>query len=149
ERIISFVVDGRTGTQFGGKFLNRNFEHRGRFQFFFVGLANVVPTMRQDVLAQGAQGCKLFGRVIDQRRLPQNHHRAVIHGVIENGAGKHQSVKQRDGDADGNAQVEVAQHAAGGRSVDVEHVSIASIGGRDNVGLAVGDETNVAEEAFV
>jgi hypothetical protein len=33
--------------------------------------------------------------------------------------------------------------------VDVEHVSVASIRGRNNVGLAVGDETNMAEEAFV
>src|SRR5260370_11292556 len=73
----------------------------------------------------------------------------MVHGVIENGAGEDQSIEQRDRDADGDALIEVAEHAAGGRAVDVKHVSVASERSGDDEGMSVGYEADVAEESFV
>ena len=38
--------------------------------------------------------------ILHQRRLPQNHDRPIVHRVIENRAGEHQSIEQSYGDAD-------------------------------------------------
>src|SRR5712671_7945708 len=69
--------------------------------------------------------------------------------MIENGAGEDQSIEQRDRDADGDALIEVAEHATGGRAVDVKHVSVAAERSGDHEGLSVGNEADVAEESFV
>ena len=45
--------------------------------------------------------------------------------------------------------IQIAQHAARGRTVDVKHVSIASVGSRDDKRLSVGHEPYVAEKRFV
>ncbi len=49
----------------------------------------------------------------------------------------------------GTPWFEMAQHAAGGRAVDVEHVSVASVRHGDDEGLSFDCETHVAEESFV
>ena len=43
----------------------------------------------------------------------------------------------------------LAQHAAGGGAVNVEAGILAAVGGRDHEGLAVDDETDVAEKSFI
>src|SRR5580700_3016147 len=94
------------------------------------------------------------GRMCSERRrrasrFSQDHHRAVIHGLIEDRAGEYESIKQRHGEADGNAFLHVAQHAACGGAVNIEVRVFASVGRGNYEGLAVDDEANVAEEAFV
>src|SRR5205807_10170697 len=105
--------------------------------------------MREDVLAQRAQGSEFFRWIVDYGCRAENYNRAVVHRVIEDGAGQDQSIEQRDRDADRDALIEVAQHAAGGRTVDVEHVSVAAERSGDDEGLSVSDEADVAKESFV
>ena len=59
---------------------------------------------------------------------------------IRMGVGRH---------ADRDALIEIAQHAAGGRAVNVEFVSGASVGCGNHEGLAVDDEADVADEALI
>ena len=66
------------------------------------------------MLAQRAQGREFFRRIVNQCCRAENHHRAVVHRVIEDGAGEHQSIDQRDRDADRDHLIEMAQHAASG-----------------------------------
>src|SRR6266446_1388222 len=105
--------------------------------------------MREDVLAQRAQGSEFFRWIIDYCCGAENYHRAVVHRVIEDGAGQDQSIQQGDRDANGDALIEIAEHAAGGRAVDVEHVSVAPEGRWDDEGLSVGDEADVTEKGFI
>src|SRR5260370_37839718 len=105
--------------------------------------------MGQDVLGQGVQRGEFFRWIIDYGCGAQNYHRAVVHRVIEDGAGEDQSIEQGDRDADGDALIEVAEHAAGGRAVYVEHISVASERSGDHEGLSVNHEADVAEETFV
>ena len=49
----------------------------------------------------------------------------------------------------GHAFFHLAQHAAGGGAVNVEVRVFASVGRGNYEGLSVGDEADVAEEAFV
>src|SRR5258708_23460994 len=69
--------------------------------------------------------------------------------MIEYRASEHESVEQRDGDADGHAFFHLTQQAAGSGTMDVEAIVFASVRSGDNKRLAVGDETNVAQETFV
>src|SRR5690348_13474911 len=69
--------------------------------------------------------------------------------MIENRARQHQSVEQRDRHAHRNTGSYIAQHPAGRRTVHIQHLAVASIGGWNDVRLSVNRETNVAEEAFV
>src|ERR1700674_2222154 len=105
--------------------------------------------MGEDVLAERAKGSEFFRRIINYGCRAENYHRAVVHRVIEDGAGQDQSVEQGDRDADGDALIEVAQHAAGGRTVDVKHVPVASERSWDHERLSVNQEADVAEESFV
>src|SRR4029077_15561194 len=91
----------------------------------------------------------LFRRIINYACCAQNYYRAVVHRVIEYGAGEDQSIEQRDCDADGDALIEMWRHGVGGRTVDVKHVSVASERSWDHEGLSVNEEADVAEEGFV
>ncbi len=112
-------------------------------------MACVVPAVGNNVLAQRAQCRKFFCGIVHQRCHTENNHRPIIHRVIEDGAGEHQSIEQRDRDANRNSAIEVAQHTAGGRAVDVKHVAVASVGSGDDERLSVGDEADMAEKGFV
>ncbi len=101
------------------------------------------------MLAQGEKRGQLLFGIVDERCGSENDHRTVVHRVIEDGAGQHQSIEQRNRDADRDSVIQVAQHATCGGTVDVQHVSVASVGGWDHVGLAVHDEAHVAEKPFV
>src|SRR5271156_4061034 len=69
--------------------------------------------------------------------------------MIEDGTREHESIEQGDGDADGDAVFHLAQHAAGGRAVDIEAVVFAPERSGNDEGLAVGHKSYVAEETFV
>src|SRR5579859_7658373 len=68
---------------------------------------------------------------------------------MERRACQHQSVDQCDGDARGCAAGQGAEHAAGGRTVDVQSVADARVEGGDYVWLVLVDEAEVADEGLV
>src|ERR1043166_2900328 len=62
---------------------------------------------------------------------------------------QHEAVDQRNGYAYINALGEIAKHSARGRAVDVEIITDASKTRRNDEGLALDDEADVADEGFV
>ena len=68
---------------------------------------------------RGRHGLHLVG-VGDARGPAEQHDAAVVHRVVERGAGEHEAVEQRDGHAHVGAVGEVAQHVVAGRAVEVE-----------------------------
>jgi hypothetical protein len=68
---------------------------------------------------------------------------------VEAGACEDESVDEGNGDAAVNSLFEVAQHAAGGGAVEIELVAFASEERGNDHGLAVDDESDVADEGFV
>jgi len=72
----------------------------------------------------------LFGRV-DESSLAERHDRAVVHGVIEDGACEHESVVRVTVTQTGIPSTDVAQHAASGGAVKLNRVADA----RESVGI--------------
>ena len=69
--------------------------------------------------------------------------------MVEARARQHQAVHDHHGEADGNAGALRAQHAAGRGAVPVEMVVDAPVAGRRDIGLAVDDVADMAEQAGV
>src|SRR4029077_9696958 len=84
-----------------------------------------------------------------QTSFAEHDHGAVVHGMMENRARQHESIYQRDGYADVDAFAGGAQHAARGRSMDVELVAEAGITGGNDERLPVDHEADVADVAFI
>ena len=79
--------------------------------------------------------------------VPKQHHRPVVHRVVEGRAGQHQPVEQGDGDAGLGAVGQGPQRPVPRRPVEVEDVAQPGVGhGRPRRGAAVG-EADVAEAA--
>ena len=142
-------VDRGAGAHFGGKFVDGETHDERGFEFFLVGLAGVGPAAREDVFGDGAQGGEFFFTIFHRGCCPQDHDRAVIHRVIENRAREHEAIEQRDGHADRNSLIQVAQHSARGGTVDVEVVARATVGRRNHEWLVVYHKTDVTDEALV
>src|SRR5215831_1681310 len=82
--------------------------------------------------------------------MTERDNRAVVHGVIENGASENETVGQSDRDADGNAGNESTKHAAGRGTVEIERIVHPSKHCGNNKGLPghIG-KTDVADERFI
>src|SRR5258708_22575459 len=105
--------------------------------------------MGKDVFTQCTQSSEFLSRIVNQRCRPQNYYRTVVYRVIKYRAREYQSIKQCYCDTNRDALIEITQHATGGRTVDVQDVSIASIRCWNDKGLPICDETDMAEESFV
>jgi hypothetical protein len=101
------------------------------------------------VLHDRLEGAALLIHVDGLLGRAQDHHRTVVHRVVEGGAGEDQGVDQRDLDADRRALAERGQHPAGHRAVDVEAVGDAGVQGRDHERVPLVHEADVADETLV
>src|SRR5205814_8507349 len=86
---------------------------------------------------------------LDLDGATDDHRRAIVDRVVERRAGQHQTVDQRHGDAHVDTRRERSQHAAGGRTVDVEVVTDPPVRGGDHERTVLGDEADVAHDALV
>jgi len=149
EGIVVGIVFDVADANFGGDFGERQFEDAGGFEFFFVGLARVVPTAGENFFGEGAEGGEFFGGIVDELRGAECDDGTVVHGVIENGAGEDEAVGKRDGDADGEAGRKIAKHAASGGAVEVNGIVDSGEHGGDDVCLRVDGKADVADKGFV
>jgi hypothetical protein len=69
--------------------------------------------------------------------------------MMKGGAREHEPVDVRDGNADIDTARKIPQHTARARTMDHEAIADACVAGRDNERLAVNDEPDMADEAFV
>src|ERR1019366_4810009 len=105
-------------------------------QFLVRGLAHFVPAIGEDVVGEAAQGGGLLRRVRYDTGAAQDDHAAVVDGMVEGGAGEHESVHQGHGGAHVEAVAEGVHHAAGGGTVDEDLVAGAGVAGGNDVRLA-------------
>ena len=122
--------------------------HRGNYLALAAGQATVETACLEaaGLLADGAREVRV---VVYESRLPENHHRAIVHRAVKRRARDHQLVGECHGEAHVDAVVQVAEHAAGGGAVDQHAIAVASEERRNDERLPVDDEADVAHERFV
>src|ERR1019366_2358804 len=112
-------------------------------------MAHFLPAIGEDVVGEAAQGGGLLRRVGHDASASQDDHAAVVDGMVEGGAGEHESVHQGDSDANVEPVAERVHHTAGGGTVEEDLVAGAGVAGGNDVRLAGDGEADVADEALV
>src|SRR5437870_5041779 len=87
--------------------------------------------------------------IVHQGRLSENDHRPVVDRVMERRTRKHQAINQRYGHTHVYALFQGAQHSARRRSMNVQVIPDPPVGCWNHNGLAIGDESDVANEGFI
>src|SRR5215472_15774228 len=149
QSVIGFLVQWRTGSNFRGCLFDHKFQDGCRFEFLFVGGAHIGPTSREQMLRNRTQGAQFPFAIFHLLRDTKSDHRTIIHRMMERGTSQHQAVDERNGNADGNTFLEFSHHSAGGRSVQVEFVAVATVQRRDHERLAAGLEADVCHKTGV
>jgi hypothetical protein len=149
EVVILGVVFGATSTDLGGDFVEFELENSGAFEFLIGGRANVGPASGEKMIADDGEGVGLGFGIGDLGGATEDDDGTVIHGRVEARAGKDESVDEGDGDAAVDALFEVAQHATGCGAVEIDGVAFSSEKSGNDDGLAVGDESDVADKGFI
>src|SRR5262245_24260033 len=149
KRVILFIINRRPLANLRGKLRNRQTQRIRRLQLSLVRVASLCPASGQNVFGERTQSLEFFCWILHHHRSTQNDHRPVIHRVIEDRPRQHQSIQQRDRNADGNTAVEIAQHATGGGAVNIQIVARTPVGRRNHERLPVDVEANLADETFV
>ena len=91
----------------------------------------------------------LLVQVLDAGRAAEDHHRAVVHGVVEGRAGEHETVDDRHRDARLDLVRQRAQHVVGDGAVQVELVVEAGMDRGNDRRISVDGEPHVAHERLV
>src|ERR1700722_4686750 len=149
KSIIGSVIFGRTEAHFCGSFREWQAQDARGLQFFFIGLARVVPAMRQNLFCEGTQRFEFFLQRIDERGFAERHDGAVIHGVIEHRPCKHDAVCQRDCHADFRALADAAEHSAGGGAVKINGVADTRVQRGNHEWLAIRGKADMAHKPFI
>src|SRR6266545_4550742 len=147
QGVVLFLVADRAGAHLGRDLEQRHRQHGGGRQLLAVGAARDLAAARDDVLDHGPQGRVLLLEVGDQAGPAEDHHRAVLKGMVEYRAGQDQPVDQRDRDADVHPRPHA--EAAAGRPVQVQRLADPSVAGRQRVDLPVHGEGHMAQEPLV
>lgn len=114
ECVVVGVVFYRACANLCRNFCEGQFQDAGGFEFFFIGLACVVPAAGENFFGEGAKSVEFFGGGINESCSAKRDDRAVVHRMIKHGACENEAVGECDGDADGQTVGKIAQHAAGG-----------------------------------
>jgi hypothetical protein len=101
------------------------------------------------MIGETPQRLRFFPRVGHLAGMTQNHHRPVIHGMMEGGTRQHQPVHQSDSKAHGNRRDQLAQHAAGRGTMYVDLIPRTGVTRWDNVRLALYGKAQMAHKAFI
>jgi hypothetical protein len=95
------------------------------------------------------QRLEFFFWRIDERCFAERHDGAVVHRVVEDGAGQNEAIGKSDRDADGNSSACVSKHAARRGAMKINHVADAREQRGNHVRLAVQGKSDVAHVTFV
>ncbi len=114
-------------------------QHRGGRELLVVRLAHLPPAAGDDVLDDRLQGASTFSpRSVDRARLPEQHHGAVVGGVVHRRARQHEAVDQRHRQARrGPRRHRPASCAGAQRAVAVDDPAVARVQGGDHERLPV------------
>src|SRR5438874_605227 len=74
---------------------------------------------------------------------------AIVHGVIEDGTSKDKTVGKSDGDTNRDSPTKVAEHAAGGRAVEIDSVTDPREQRGYDERLAINGKADVANERAI
>ena len=92
----------------------------------------------------------LLALVLDRAGAAEQHHRAVVGGVVHRRAREHQTVDQRDGQAGARAGGERPHRATRQRAVAVDDLAVAGVQHGDHERLAVlVDDAQVGDQCLV
>jgi hypothetical protein len=149
ELVVLVVVERWAGADLARALLDRQHEHRGGLELLAGGDADVVPAAGDQPLGERVQRAVALLGVLDRPRGAVQDDGTIVDRVVEGRARQHQAVDERHGEADLRPARERAQHAAGGRAVQVDLVAGAGVERRDDGGATVVDEADVADEAVV
>ena len=123
-------------------------QHQRGAQLGGVGRAGHRAPAGEHVLDDRVEGVPLGRLVLHLRGLAEEHHRAVVHRVVERRAGEHEAVEERDGDAH-LAAGERPQHGVADRAVEVEVIAVAPVGHGQHPGRPVDHEPDVGDVRLV
>lgn len=149
KRVIAGIVFHFACADFGGDFGQRQLQNTCGLEFFFIGLARIVPTARNELFRERPERLQLFDWVVEQRGVPKRDHGTIVHGVIENGARQNQSIRKRDRNANREAAAQAAKHAACRRAVKKDGIGDAGEHRGNDEGLGVLCESHVAYKGLV
>src|ERR1700690_2473063 len=82
-------------------------------------------------------------------RSPKNHHRAVVHRMMESRARKNETIHERHRNANLHTASQSPQHAASRRAMQINSIAHPRITGRNDEGLAIDDEAHMAQKSLV
>jgi len=110
-------------------------------QFGGVGRPGVGGTAGHHVLDERVQRGALLADVVDRHRAPEDHHRSVVHRVVELRAGQHERVDERDGPRTLRLRPRAISACGWPPPVEVETVVDPRVNCRDHPGPAVDGES--------
>src|SRR5207302_5080181 len=149
QRVVRGIVLRRADANLRGYFREWQTENARGFQFFFVGLASIVPASAKYFFGEGTQRFEFLFRRIDTSSFAEGDDGAVIHGVVKDGAGQNEAIRKSYCDAHGNAIAYIAQHAAGCGTVKINRITNPRVERGNHVGLAIDRKSDVAHVSFV
>src|SRR5713101_8520026 len=102
QSVVRSIVFGRPRANFRGNFREWQAQNARGFQFFFVGLARIIPAAGKNFFGEGMQRYEFFFRRVNENGFSEGDDGAVVHRVVEDGTGQNESVSESNRDADGN-----------------------------------------------
>ena len=151
QRAIFRVVNRAAGAHLGRNLDEVQGEHRGCGELALVRGPAVGGASGRDVVEKRPQRPQFLGRVFDQARVADYHHRAVDQRMVQRRAGKHQPVDEGGGDTDGQAGSSLGgeHRAAAGGAVQVEGFAAAGVRRRQDHRPAIADIAEMTDQRLV
>ena len=149
QRIILRIILRRPQAHLRRNLVQLQSQNARRLQLFLIRLPRLRPPPRQNLLRKSAQRLQSSPRPIHQRRLPQRHHRPVIHRMIENRSRQHQPIHQRHRHANRNPRADIPQHPARRRPMKINRIPNPREHRRNHKRLPVHRKPDVTNEALI
>ena len=111
--------------------------------------AHLLPASGDQVFGQTAKDFGFLDRVLDLRGCPEEHHRAIIHGMMEGRPRQHQAIDQGDRQARFRSRRQRLHHPAGSRTVQTDGLADPDVVGRNHQRLSVDHEADVTDQSFI
>ncbi len=112
-------------------------------------MASLVPPARQHVFGDRPEGTPPLLVDSDETRRPEDDHRPVVQGVMEDRTGRDDPVDDRGRHAHRCSTSDEPQHAARRRSVQVENIVDPGMNRRNHDRVIVGDEPDVTDQRLI
>ena len=111
--------------------------------------AECPPSAAHQVVGERVKCLELLLLIVHDSRRSENDRGAIIHGMVKRRPGQDQAVDVRDSHTRRNPLFQRAQHATGGRPVNVDRFSDPNVNGRDHERLTIDDKAEMTYQRLV